>query len=68
MLWRFFNKKTYVSYLQNRIKVVELLLKHGASISATTESGLTPLHVASFMGITRLIIRLITVLVFLSLI
>ncbi|CAG9109189.1 unnamed protein product [Plutella xylostella] len=35
---------------KNRLKVVELLLKYGASKSATTESGLTPLHVAAFMG------------------
>jgi hypothetical protein len=40
-------------------KVVELLLKFGASIEATTESGLTPLHVASFMGCMNIVIYLI---------
>ena len=40
----------HIACKKNRIKVVELLLKFGASISATTESGLTPLHVAAFMG------------------
>lgn len=39
--------------------MVELLLKHGASISATTESGLTPLHVASFMGCMNIVIYLL---------
>jgi ankyrin repeat protein len=39
--------------------VVELLLKFGASIEATTESGLTPLHVASFMGCMNIVIYLI---------
>lgn len=29
---------------------MELLLRFGALIEATTESGLTPLHVAAFMG------------------
>lgn len=36
-----------------------MLLKHGASISATTESGLTPLHVASFMGCMNIVIYLL---------
>ena len=40
-------------------QVVELLLKYGASIEATTESGLTPLHVASFMGCMNIVIFLI---------
>lgn len=35
---------------KNRVKVVELLLRFGALLEATTESGLTPLHVAAFMG------------------
>ena len=39
--------------------MVELLLKYGASIEATTESGLTPLHVASFMGCMNIVIFLI---------
>lgn len=39
--------------------MVELLLKHGASIGATTESGLTPLHVASFMGCMNIVIYLL---------
>ena len=38
---------------------MELLLKYGASIEATTESGLTPLHVASFMGCMNIVIYLI---------
>ena len=41
------------------LQVVELLLKYGASIEATTESGLTPLHVASFMGCMNIVIFLI---------
>ncbi len=39
--------------------MVELLLKYGASIEATTESGLTPLHVAAFMGCMNIVIYLI---------
>ena len=35
------------------------MLKYGASIEATTESGLTPLHVASFMGCMNIVIFLI---------
>lgn len=49
----------HIACKKNRIKVVELLLKHGASISATTESGLTPLHVASFMGCMNIVIYLL---------
>lgn len=36
-----------------------MLLKYGGSIEATTESGLTPLHVASFMGHMNIVIYLI---------
>lgn len=66
----------HIACKKNRIKVVELLLKHGASIEATTEvclfdrimssphsivhfqSGLTPLHVAAFMGCMNIVIFL----------
>uniref|UniRef100_A0A7N6BI30 Ankyrin 3a n=1 Tax=Anabas testudineus TaxID=64144 RepID=A0A7N6BI30_ANATE len=40
----------HIACKKNRVKVMELLLKHGASIQAVTESGLTPIHVAAFMG------------------
>ncbi len=69
----------HIACKKNRIKVVELLLKYGGSIEATTEvpsekkthhvhcttllfvfqSGLTPLHVASFMGCMNIVIYLI---------
>lgn len=39
--------------------MVELLLKYGAAIDATTESGLTALHVASFMGAAGIVTYLI---------
>ncbi|KAI6215992.1 hypothetical protein M3Y94_00450400 [Aphelenchoides besseyi] len=39
--------------------LVELLLKYYASLEATTESGLSPLHVASFMGCISIVIYLI---------
>uniref|UniRef100_A0A1I8I2C9 ANK_REP_REGION domain-containing protein n=1 Tax=Macrostomum lignano TaxID=282301 RepID=A0A1I8I2C9_9PLAT len=35
---------------KNRIRVIELLLQFGCAVEAATESGLTPLHVAAFMG------------------
>ncbi|XP_039644604.1 ankyrin-3-like isoform X17 [Perca fluviatilis] len=38
---------------------MELLLKHGASIQAVTESGLTPIHVAAFMGHDNIVHQLI---------
>uniref|UniRef100_A0A1A8V4Z9 Ankyrin 3b n=1 Tax=Nothobranchius furzeri TaxID=105023 RepID=A0A1A8V4Z9_NOTFU len=38
---------------------MELLLKHGASIQAVTESGLTPIHVAAFMGHENIVHQLI---------
>lgn len=41
------------------MQVVELLLKYQAAIEATTESGLTPLHVASFMGCMNIVIYLL---------
>ncbi|XP_076153946.1 ankyrin-3 isoform X2 [Alosa pseudoharengus] len=37
---------------------MELLLKHGASIQAVTESGLTPIHVAAFMGHENIVTQL----------
>ncbi|KAL3121579.1 hypothetical protein niasHT_008418 [Heterodera trifolii] len=37
----------------------ELLLKYHASVDATTESGLAPLHVAAFMGCINIVIFLI---------
>ena len=39
--------------------MIELLLRYGASIEATTESGLTPLHVAAFMGHTQIVTYLL---------
>ena len=41
------------------LQVVELLLKYRASIEATTESGLSPLHVAAFMGCVNIVIYLL---------
>ena len=40
-------------------QVVELLLKYRAAIEATTESGLSPLHVAAFMGAINIVIYLL---------
>ena len=39
--------------------MVELLLKYHASVEATTESGLAPLHVAAFMGCINIVIFLL---------
>jgi ankyrin len=49
----------HIACKKNRIKVVELLLKYHASVEATTESGLSPLHVAAFMGCINIVIFLI---------
>lgn len=38
---------------------MELLLSYGALIEATTESGLTPLHVAAFMGNMNIVLNLL---------
>uniref|UniRef100_A0A672P5F6 Ankyrin-1-like n=1 Tax=Sinocyclocheilus grahami TaxID=75366 RepID=A0A672P5F6_SINGR len=43
-------KDTCGSTNKNHMRVMDLLLKHSASLEAVTESGLTPLHVSSFMG------------------
>ncbi|KAK2498524.1 hypothetical protein MC885_006168 [Smutsia gigantea] len=50
----------HIACKKNRIKVMELLLKHGASIQAVTEkqSGLTPIHVAAFMGHVNIVSQL----------
>ncbi|CAB1327193.1 unnamed protein product, partial [Coregonus sp. 'balchen'] len=40
----------HIACKKNRVKVMELLVKYGASIQAVTESGLTPIHVSAFMG------------------
>ncbi|KAI4832223.1 hypothetical protein KUCAC02_015197 [Chaenocephalus aceratus] len=45
--------------LKNRVKVMELLVKYGASIQAITESGLTPIHVAAFMGHLNIVLLLL---------
>ncbi|XP_035853488.1 ankyrin-3-like isoform X37 [Sander lucioperca] len=49
----------HIACKKNRVKVMELLLKHGASIQAVTESGLTPIHVAAFMGHDNIVHQLI---------
>ncbi|XP_025026148.1 ankyrin-2 isoform X6 [Python bivittatus] len=38
---------------------MELLVKYGASIQAITESGLTPIHVAAFMGHLNIVLLLL---------
>lgn len=38
---------------------MELLLKYNANLEAKTESGLTPLHVASFMGCMNIVVFLL---------
>ena len=48
-----------IAYKKNRIKGIESLVKHGAFKEATTESGLTPLHLASFMGCMNVVVFLI---------
>uniref|UniRef100_A0AAQ5ZNV0 Ankyrin 2 n=1 Tax=Amphiprion ocellaris TaxID=80972 RepID=A0AAQ5ZNV0_AMPOC len=40
----------HIACKKNRVKVMELLVKYGASIQAITEKGFTPLHVASKYG------------------
>uniref|UniRef100_H3DA91 ZU5 domain-containing protein n=1 Tax=Tetraodon nigroviridis TaxID=99883 RepID=H3DA91_TETNG len=52
----------HIACKKNRVKVMELLLKHGASIQAVTalQSGLTPIHVAAFMGHDNIVHQLIS--------
>lgn len=58
-MFRLTNYSLHIACKKNRIKVVELLLKYYAAIEATTESGLSPLHVAAFMGCINIVIYLL---------
>uniref|UniRef100_S4RQD0 ZU5 domain-containing protein n=1 Tax=Petromyzon marinus TaxID=7757 RepID=S4RQD0_PETMA len=49
----------HIACKKNRIRVMELLLKYGASIEAVTESGLTPMHVSAFMGNLNIVLILL---------
>ncbi|XP_029603818.1 LOW QUALITY PROTEIN: ankyrin-2-like, partial [Salmo trutta] len=49
----------HIACKKNRVKVMELLVKYGASIQAITESGLTPIHVSAFMGHLNMVLLLL---------
>ncbi|VEL21496.1 unnamed protein product [Protopolystoma xenopodis] len=44
---------------KKKVKMVEILLKNGATLEAATETGLTPLHVASFVGCPEAVVLLL---------
>jgi ankyrin repeat protein len=49
----------HIACKKNRVKVMELLVKYGASVQAVTESGLTPIHVSAFMGHLNMVLLLL---------
>ena len=49
----------YLAFDRGHIKIVELLLEHGANVNMATGSGWTPFHFACFKTSTRLVEKLL---------